>query len=120
MLNDILLASNNLGLLHDTKNFLSCSFAMLDLGEAFVVLGIEIYRDRSRGVLGLSQKAYISKVLERFNMTTCSPSAAPTVKGDKLSKQQSPHNKLSTFPNERCPIFICGWQFDVCKGLYAS
>ena len=94
VLNDILLASNNLGLLHDTKNFLSCSFAMLDLGEAYFVLGIEIYRDRSRGVFGLSQKAYISKVLERFNMSTCSPGAAPIVKGDKFSKLQSPQNEL--------------------------
>jgi len=84
VLNDILLASNNLGLLHDTKNFLSCSF--VDLGEASFVLGIEIYHVWSRGVFGLSQKAYISKVLERFIMNTCSLSDAPIVKGDKFSK----------------------------------
>ncbi|KAK1581876.1 hypothetical protein Q3G72_009867 [Acer saccharum] len=91
---DILLASNNLGLLYDTKNFLSRSFAMTDLGEASFVLGIEIYRDRSRGMLGLSQKAYISKVLERFNMSTCSPGAAPIMKEDKFSKLQNPQNEL--------------------------
>ena len=36
--------------------------------EANYVIGIEIFRDRSRGVLGLSQKGYIDWVLERFNM----------------------------------------------------
>ncbi|KAL6350236.1 hypothetical protein AAG906_004181 [Vitis piasezkii] len=34
-------------------------------GTSFV-LGIEIYRDRSRNLLGLSQRAYINRVLKRF------------------------------------------------------
>jgi hypothetical protein len=34
-------------------------FDMKDLGEASFVLGIEIHRDKSKGVLGLSQKTYI-------------------------------------------------------------
>ena len=32
------------------------------------MIGIEIFRDRSQGLLGLSQKSYINKVLERFGM----------------------------------------------------
>ena len=55
---DILLASNDVSLLLETKNFLSSNFVMKDLGEASFVLGIEIHRDRTKGVLGLSQKAY--------------------------------------------------------------
>ena len=39
---------------------------MKDLGEASFVLGIQIHRDRSWGILGLSQKAYIEKILERY------------------------------------------------------
>jgi hypothetical protein len=57
---------------------------MKDLGEASYVLGIEIHRDRSKGVLGLSQKSYISRVLERYNMSKCSATPAPIVKGDKF------------------------------------
>jgi len=60
---------------------LSSHFDMKDLGDASVVLGIQIFRDRSRGVLGLSQKGYIEKILKRFNMHTCSPCAAPIQKG---------------------------------------
>lgn len=40
---DILLANNDLGLLHETKQFLAHNFDMKDMGEAFYVLGIEIH-----------------------------------------------------------------------------
>jgi hypothetical protein len=53
---DILLASSDVSLLLETKRFLSSHFEMKDLGEARFILGIEIYRDRGKGVLGLSQK----------------------------------------------------------------
>ena len=61
---DILLASSDVGLLLETKKFLSSNFDMKDLGETSFVLGIEIHRDRTKGVLGLSQKAYLEKVLK--------------------------------------------------------
>ena len=91
---DILLASSDLGLLHETKQFLSQNFEMKDLGEASYVIGIEIHRDRSQRVLGLSQKAYIEKVLKRFRMKDCAPTVAPIMKGDKFSKNQCPQNEL--------------------------
>ena len=65
---DILLAINDIGLLHETKRFLSNNFKMVDLGEASFVLGIKIDWDRSRGILGLSQTGYIDKVPKRFEM----------------------------------------------------
>lgn len=43
---NILLASSNIGLLENTKQFLSASFKMKDMGEASYVIGIEIYRDK--------------------------------------------------------------------------
>nr|GFB69135.1 hypothetical protein [Tanacetum cinerariifolium] len=39
-----------------------------DLGEAAYILGIKIYRDRSRRLIGLSQSAYIDKILKKYNM----------------------------------------------------
>jgi hypothetical protein len=53
-LQDILFASSDVSLLLETKMFLSSKFDMKDLGEASFVLGIEIHRDRSKEVLGLS------------------------------------------------------------------
>jgi len=91
---DILLATNDLGLLSETKRFLSNNFEMKDMGEAYYVIGIEIFRDRSQGLLGLSQNAYINKVLERFRMDKCSASPVPIQKGDKFSLMQCPKNDL--------------------------
>ena len=67
---------------------------MKDIGEASYVIGIEIHRDRSRKILRLSQKAYINKILERFNMRNCSASVTPIVKGDKFCLSQCPKNSL--------------------------
>ncbi|RVW95223.1 hypothetical protein CK203_025591 [Vitis vinifera] len=43
----------DLGLLRETKEYLSKNFHMVDMGEANYVINIEIFRDRSRGVLGM-------------------------------------------------------------------
>ena len=41
---------------------------MKDLGEASFILGMKIYRDRSKRLLGLSQSMYIDTMLKRFSM----------------------------------------------------
>ena len=64
----ILLIGNNVLLLTKVKGWLSGKFSMKDMREAAFILGIKIYRDRSRRLLGLSQSTYIDKVLKRFSM----------------------------------------------------
>ena len=49
----ILLTSNDIDLLHETKRFLTRNFEMKDIGEVSFVLGIQIYQDCSQGILGL-------------------------------------------------------------------
>ena len=51
---DILLATNDIGMLHETKRFLSKKFEMKDLSDSSFVLGIQIHLNRSQGILGLS------------------------------------------------------------------
>jgi len=63
---DIFLATNDIVMLHDVKKFLFNKFEMKDISEASYVIGIEIFREKSQGVLRLSQKGYIKKVLETF------------------------------------------------------
>ncbi|GKA89147.1 retrovirus-related pol polyprotein from transposon TNT 1-94 [Tanacetum coccineum] len=91
---DIILASNDLNMLYEAKSFLSEYFKMKDLEEASYVIGIEIYRYRSLGILSLSQRAYINKILKKYSMQNCSPTVAPVVKGDKFCAYQCPKNKL--------------------------
>ena len=93
-MDDILLATNGTNFLLEIKQMLSYSFDTKDLGEAHYVLGIEILRDRSRGILGLSQKTYIDRILKRFNLQSCAPGKAPILKGNKISKSQCPDNDV--------------------------
>ncbi|KAL0304707.1 UNVERIFIED_CONTAM: hypothetical protein Sangu_2498400, partial [Sesamum angustifolium] len=60
--NDILLIGNDVMMLSDIKAWLSTQFFMKDMGEASYILGIKIYRDRSRRMLGLTQSSYIVKL----------------------------------------------------------
>ena len=103
---DILFASSDLGLLSETKEYLSKNFHMVDMGEANYVMGIEIFRDRSRGVLGLSQKGYIDRVLEIFNMQSCSSGIAPILKSDKLSKMKCPRNNMEREQMKKIPYAL--------------
>ncbi|KAL4324410.1 hypothetical protein GQ457_11G033010 [Hibiscus cannabinus] len=58
---DILIIGNDIPTLQSIKTWLSSCFSMKDLGEATYILGVKIYRDRSRRLLGLSQSTYIDK-----------------------------------------------------------
>ena len=51
---DILLATNDRGLMHEAKQFLSKHFDMKDMGDASYVIGIKIFRNRHNGILGMS------------------------------------------------------------------
>jgi hypothetical protein len=90
---DILLASSDVNLLLETKRVLSSNIDMKDLSEASFILEIEIHRDRRKRVLGLSQKAYLEKVLKKFSMHAYNPMPAPIVKGDKFESFHSPRNQ---------------------------
>ena len=67
-MDDILLIGNNVELFERIKDYLNKSFSMKDLGEVAYILGIKIYRDRSRRLIGLSQSTYLDKVLKKFKM----------------------------------------------------
>jgi hypothetical protein len=87
---DILIASNNKEMLLEVKMWLSSTFDMKDMGNASYVLGVEILRDRNKGILGLSQKAYLKSILKRFSMLDCRPAYVPLVAGIKLSEELCP------------------------------
>ena len=63
---------------------------MKDLGEASYFLGIKIYRDRSKRILGLSQSRYIDLILKRFNMEESKKDYLSMSQGIHLSKKMSP------------------------------
>ncbi|GJZ18333.1 retrotransposon protein, putative, ty1-copia subclass [Tanacetum coccineum] len=85
---DILIMGNNIPMLQDVKSYLGRCFAMKDLGEAAYILGIKIYRDRSKRLIGLCQSAYIEKILKRFYMENSKRGMIPMQEKLKLSKSQ--------------------------------
>ena len=85
------------------------------MGEASYVIGIEIIRNRSQGLLGLSPKAYINKVLERYDIDKCSASPVPIQKSDKLSL-----NKCSQIELERNQMEHILYAYVVGSLMYAQ
>ena len=51
---DILIMGNHIPTLQGVKTWLGKCFSIKDLGEAQNILGIKIYRDRSKRLIGLS------------------------------------------------------------------
>ncbi|KAK1663679.1 hypothetical protein QYE76_051838 [Lolium multiflorum] len=87
---DILLIGNDIELLSSVKGYLNNSFSMKDLGEASYILGIKVYRDRSRRLIGLSQSTYLDKILKKFRMDESKKGFLPMLPGKVLSKTQGP------------------------------
>ena len=87
---DILLIGNDILMLQSVKVWLSTNFTMKDLGEASYILGIKIYRDRSRRMIGLTQGTYIEKVLKRFSMENSKRGLIPMSHGVSLSEKMYP------------------------------
>ena len=58
-MDDILLIGNDIEFLYSIKGYLNKFFLIKDLGEAAYILGIKIYRDRPRRLIGLSQSTYL-------------------------------------------------------------
>ncbi|KAL6350388.1 hypothetical protein AAG906_004339 [Vitis piasezkii] len=63
---------------------------MKDLGPTKKILDIRIERDRASKKLYMSQKQYIEKVLERFNMSKAKVVSSPLASHFKLSNIHSP------------------------------
>ena len=61
---DILLIRNDTEFLDSIKGYLNKNFSMEDLGEAAYILGIKIYRDRSRRLINFSMSTYLDNFLK--------------------------------------------------------
>nr|GEW89286.1 hypothetical protein [Tanacetum cinerariifolium] len=74
--------------LQSVTSHLGKCFATKDLGETTFILGIKIYRDRSKRLIGLSQSAYINKILKRYRMDNSKRGNIPMQEKLDLNKTQ--------------------------------
>ena len=73
---DLIIAASSDALLCETKQMLNAKFHMKDLGKLSYFLGIDF--DQSNDVVTMNQSRYISKMLERFDMSDCKPRSTPS------------------------------------------
>ncbi|GJU38117.1 retrotransposon protein, putative, ty1-copia subclass [Tanacetum coccineum] len=85
---DIIIMGNYIPSLQSVKNYLGKYFSMKDLGEAAFIHEIKIYRDRSKRLIGLSQNAYMDKILKRYKMDNSKRGTIPMQERLDLNKSQ--------------------------------
>ena len=93
---------------------------MKDLGEAAYILGIKIYRDRSRRLIGLSQSTYLDKVLKKFKMDQAKKGFLPVLQGVKLSKTQNPTMAENRKRMKSHSLCLSHMFYKVCCVVYQS
>ncbi|KAK8672863.1 hypothetical protein V6N13_111220 [Hibiscus sabdariffa] len=111
---DILIIGNDVPTLQSIKTWLSSCFSMKDLGEAPYILGVKIYRDRSKRLIGLSQSTYIDKMLKWFSMEESKMGFLPMRHVISLSKEMCPST-----PQERERMSQIPYASDIGSIMYA-
>lgn len=94
---DVLIASNNKAQEKRLREALSSKFKMKYLGNASIILGINITQNREKGTISVDQRKYLLQVLEKFNMLNCNAISTPMDVNTKYSKTMESDNDAS-FP----------------------
>ncbi|KAL4037745.1 hypothetical protein IC575_001345 [Cucumis melo] len=82
----MLIFGTNMELITDTKFFLSSHFEMKDLGEADVILGVKIRKNKTS--LSLCQSHYVEKILKKFDSFDVFPVRTPFDASKHLKKNK--------------------------------
>ncbi|KAA0067607.1 retrotransposon protein, putative, Ty1-copia subclass [Cucumis melo var. makuwa] len=72
---------------------LSNEFEMKDLGELKRILGMDVKRDRKKGLSTISQESYVIKLLEKYNISGSKAVSTPLASYFRLSSSQCPVTK---------------------------
>lgn len=113
---DILIATNDMGQMKRIKENLKRTFKMKDMGPVHYCLGIEFKQDLEKGTITMSQKGYIEEILTRFGMKDCKTVATPN--GSKLEIGQAGTDKRGFDENDSVPKF--DWIINVLGNINSS
>ena len=106
--------------MNSIKGYLNKNFLVKDLGEAAYILGIKIYRDRSRRLIGLSQSTYLDEVLKKFKMDQAKKGFFPLLQGVKLSQTQCPTTSEDREKSESHSLCFSHRFYHVCNAVYQT
>lgn len=100
---DMLIACKNMEEIDKLKGLLRTEFEMKDLGQARRILGMEIDRKQGTGELTVTQKGYIGRILDRFNMKDAKQVNIPIASHFKLSTEDCPQTSQELQEMEKVP-----------------
>ena len=89
---DMAIAGRNLLKIISFKKDLDKEFDITDLGDIQYILGLKVRRDRSKRIIYLSQSSYIESILNRFQMSSCTPVSTPMTTNHNLTSVSLPEN----------------------------
>jgi len=70
----------------ETKEHLKKKFKTKDMGEGQLFIGLNLIRDKEKGLIFVDQSHYTKEVLETYGMAECNPAATPLLLGESLVK----------------------------------
>lgn len=97
---DVLLVGHQLKLIQTVKRCLSSEFEMKDIGEVDCFLGMRIERKIQQRILRISQRVFLERLLQRFNMSECKPASTPIEnrlrlqRGEESQRTNKPYREL--------------------------
>lgn len=87
---DLIISSKKIEKLQNVKIKLSSQFKITDLGPIKEILGINVERDGPTGKIRISQKKYIDKLIQNFNMNLAKSVSTLIESNMKMSKEMCP------------------------------
>ena len=97
---DLLIIGGNIQVIETIKEKLMGKFKMTDMGGVSLVLGMQVTRDRERGMLSITQENYTKSILDRFGMGSCNPLSTPGFSSE-LSADQPEETLLNAENKQR-------------------
>ena len=86
---DIIIATNNIGIMENIKSDIVKLFKMKDMGAISYCLGIEFQQNLKNGTITMSQKKFTEEILIRFGMENSKPVLTPNDGNQKLKKPET-------------------------------
>ena len=90
------MTGTNEEMLNQYKLKLQSRFRMKDLGEPTEYLGINIIRDKSKGIFKLNQTKIINKMLHKFGYEQAYPQRSPMVTNQVLNRYRRDRESEAT------------------------
>ena len=111
---DMLIVGEHTKRIKSLKKALGKSFAMKDLGTAKQISRMHIIQDKTKKVLWLSKKKYVTEIFERFNMSGPNSIGSVFPTNCKMNAKQCPRGE-----KEKAEIRKVPYASTVCSLMYA-